>query len=117
MCVFLLGFFSHPNSHATTQYSPPEDAIAPTLVPISRSQNSVLGRSPDGNRFVMTTIVRVGSVYQDEGADSFDNKDGDLSHAVSTFGASAVSTRFPTSPSRPFLVLYNVQDAAGTINR
>ena len=69
--------------------------------------------SPYSGLRVVETTVRVGQTYVDPGAAAVDNADGDLSAAVSAYGLKAVHTRAPTPPARPYIVAYNVRDAAG----
>ena len=54
-----------------------------------------------------------GSTYVDPGATATDNVDGDITSRLSTFGIGAVSTTVPTSASSPYIITYDVTDAAG----
>ena len=50
-------------------------------------------------------------MYKDPGATAMDNVDGNITSQLSTFGVGAVQTTAPTS--QPFVVRYDVTDAAG----
>lgn len=51
----------------------------------------------------------------DSGATALDNKDGDLTSQLTSFGVAAVDTTLPTVPGNPFTVHYEVSDSAHNV--
>lgn len=49
----------------------------------------------------------------DPGATATDNTDGNITSRLSTFGLGAVDTTNPNNASNPYLITYDVSDAAG----
>ncbi|KAL3156032.1 hypothetical protein ABBQ32_013021 [Trebouxia sp. C0010 RCD-2024] len=58
-------------------------------------------------------VVHTGSPYVDPGATATDNTDGNITSRLSTFGLGAVDTTSPNNASNPYLITYDVSDAAG----
>ena len=62
---------------------------------------------------LMMIDALVGSPYTDPGATATDNADGNITTRLSTFGLGAVDTTAPNNASNPYLITYDVSDAAG----
>ncbi len=54
-----------------------------------------------------------GTTYVDLGATAMDNIDGNITSRLSTFGIGKVVTTAPNNASAPYIITYDVSDAAG----
>lgn len=114
VCVPLAAFQTGTTVTAVP-YQPNPDVTPPVLTPLGGPPANILSVSPAGQRLVMVTTVTVGAPYEELGASASDDRDGDLTGQVSVYAPRAVMTDAPTPATQPFLVLYNVQDAAGAL--
>ncbi|KAK9816871.1 hypothetical protein WJX72_006349 [[Myrmecia] bisecta] len=110
MQPFELQYFQRKGSQTSTV---PQPDTTPPVINITRASSSDQDSITSTGARVMITIVLVGSSYQDAGATAFDAVDGNLTSQLGTFGAAAVDTSQPTASDHPFIVTYDVTDAAG----
>ncbi|KAK3237339.1 hypothetical protein CYMTET_52578, partial [Cymbomonas tetramitiformis] len=91
------------------EYIPPVDTVPPAMTLLGTGK---LGITSLGV-VVMLDILQVGDSWEDPGVLVTDDVDGNLSVAVSSFGAAAVETSEATPADRPFAIRYTCQDGAG----
>ncbi|KAK3289149.1 hypothetical protein CYMTET_3420 [Cymbomonas tetramitiformis] len=91
------------------EFCPDEDTVAPVL---TLRGDGVLGITSEGV-VVMAHELLLGDVWADPGVDAYDDVDGDLGHAVGSFGGGLVDSSVVTSPGQPFVISYSVVDSGG----
>jgi hypothetical protein len=98
---------------AVQPFVPPVDTHAPVVTPIARASDQLA--SDGAGLAVVDTYVTVGAVYKDAGAIAFDNIDGNISAHVSSSGLKAVCADALTADAEPYIIRYQVADAAGNV--
>ncbi|KAK3254504.1 hypothetical protein CYMTET_36284 [Cymbomonas tetramitiformis] len=93
------------------EFCPDEDTVAPVL---TLRGDGVLGITSEGV-IVMAHELLLGDVWADPGVDAYDDVDGDLGHAVGSFGGGLVDSSVVTSPGQPFVISYSVVDSGGNV--
>jgi hypothetical protein len=66
----------------------------------------------DGSRYVFHIVAQF-APFVDPGASAVDARDGDLTSTIAAFGSAAVKIDVVTPETAPYLITYDVQDAAG----
>ncbi|KAK3279960.1 hypothetical protein CYMTET_12181 [Cymbomonas tetramitiformis] len=93
----------------TEEFVPEIDSTPPVLTLLG---DGVLGITQSGIQ-VMAHYLIQSEEWTDPGVAAHDDLDGDLSRSVTSFGLGAVDTAAETPADAPYVVTYQVQDAAG----
>eukprot|EP00854_Cymbomonas_tetramitiformis_P001524 gene1525-biopygen1385 len=91
------------------EYVPLIDTEPPSLVLLGEGTLAV---SSSGT-VIMLHEVEVGQTFVIPGIEAYDDVDGNLTAAVSSFGAGAIDTSMATPEDAPYVVTYSVSDRAG----
>jgi hypothetical protein len=91
------------------EYAPPLDVTAPV---IQLQGDGQLMKTATGT-IVMVHRLVLGQAFSEPGVLAWDDVDGDITAAVEAWGMGAVVTTRVTSEEKPFIVTYDVADAAG----
>jgi len=70
----------------------------------------------DGSRYIFHIVPQYAS-FVDPGATAADDRDGDVTENIAAFGSAAVNVGVVTPETNPYLITYDVQDAAGNAAR
>ncbi|KAK3279832.1 hypothetical protein CYMTET_12304 [Cymbomonas tetramitiformis] len=111
-CLCLAAVDTEAEAAAVEEYVPPEDITAPVITLVTGDGQAALTSS---GTFIVIHRLYVGAVWAQPGFSAADDIDGDLTAMVTHYGNSAVSTAAATEDDAPFVVQYNVADAAGNV--
>ncbi|KAK3254277.1 hypothetical protein CYMTET_36504 [Cymbomonas tetramitiformis] len=91
-----------------------QDVDDPDVTPpvITLLGDGTMAMTSDGMILMIHNILLHGD-FSDPGVTGYDTKDGDLTAEVSSFGAGAVNTASVTPTDGPYVISYNLHDAAG----
>lgn len=70
-------------------------------------------RSREGTIVMIHHVAQFSTTWNLPKVMAWDNVDGNLTAAVSMFGAAAINLNVATAPEQPYVVTYRVADAAG----
>lgn len=62
--------------------------------------------------YVSKWVFFAGDPYVDSGATATDNRDGNLTAQLTSWGVAAIDTTLPTPPFHPYILAYGVRDSA-----
>jgi len=86
--------------------------VAPPTLTMLLGDDGRWAENDDGSRYVFHIVPQFSS-FTDPGATAVDDTDGDVTSTIAAFGAAAVDVDVVTPETSPYLVTYDVQDAAG----
>ncbi|KAK3240317.1 hypothetical protein CYMTET_49839 [Cymbomonas tetramitiformis] len=100
---------SSEGEDTVAEYVPPADDEPPTLVLLG---DGTFAKSESGT-VLMLHEVEVGQPFVLPGVEAHDDVDGNLTSAVTSYGAGRIDTSVITSDDAPYIVTYSVSDHAG----
>ncbi|KAK3267920.1 hypothetical protein CYMTET_23548 [Cymbomonas tetramitiformis] len=91
------------------EFDPPADTTSPRLTLLGDAELAV---TTTGTQVMLHYLLQ-GEPWVDPGVRAWDEDDGDLSNKVTRYGNQAVDTSVATPPDEPYVIMYQVRDAAG----
>ncbi|KAK3250934.1 hypothetical protein CYMTET_39709 [Cymbomonas tetramitiformis] len=91
------------------EFDPPADTTSPRLTLLGDAELAVTTAGTQ----VMLHYLLQGEPWVDPGVHAWDENDGDLSNKATRYGNQAVDTSVATPPDEPYVIVYQVRDAAG----